>query len=131
MLSYNVENAGSRVSRGLSNHCAEQTLWNTAKRNGDDASSEPEDIKRGEGGPHEKTAQDRLWNKRPDGIAFKMPTKTKSGVNCLMEFNRMSDVTDRYVVMAKCVAEEQYASFRSALSKTMQCPCNVQVISAL
>ncbi len=35
------------------------------------------------------------------------------------EFKRMSDVTNRYVVRAKCVAEEQYTSFRSALSKTM------------
>ena len=39
-----------------------------------------------------------------------------------MEFKRMSDVTNRYVVGTKCVAEEQYASFRSALSKTMQRP---------
>ncbi len=34
----------------------------------------------------------------------------------------MSDVTNRYVVRAKCVAEEQYGAFRSALSKTMQHP---------
>ena len=34
----------------------------------------------------------------------------------------MSDITNRYVVRAKCVAEEQYAFFRSALSKTMQRP---------
>ena len=39
-----------------------------------------------------------------------------------MEFKRMSDVTTRYVVTANCVAEEEYAFFISALSKTMQHP---------
>ena len=34
----------------------------------------------------------------------------------------MSDVTNRYVVRAKCVVEEQYTSFRSTASKTMQRP---------
>ena len=51
-----------------------------------------------------------------------MPTKTKSGVIWLMEFKRMSDITNRYVVRAKCVPEGQYVSFRSELSKTMQRP---------
>ena len=37
-----------------------------------------------------------------------------------MEFKRMSDVTNRSVIRAKCVTEEQYESLRSALSKTMQ-----------
>ena len=72
--------------------------------------------------PHEQITQNRLWNKRPDGIAFKMPTNTKVGVICLMEFKRMSDVTNQYVVRAKRVAEEQYQPFRSALSKKMQRP---------
>ncbi len=104
-------------------HCAEQTLWNTVKETEMTRPlTQVEEKKRREGVPHEKIAQDRLWNKRPDGIAFKMPTKTTSGVICLMKFKRMSDVTSRYVVRAKCVAEEQYASFRSVLSKTMQRP---------
>ncbi len=55
-----------------------------------------------------------------DGIAFKMPTKTKVGVICLLEFKRMSDVTNHYIVRAKREAEAQYASLRSALAKTMQ-----------
>jgi hypothetical protein len=69
---------------------------------------------------HEQLAEDRLWNKRPDGIALKMPTDTKSGVICLLEFKRMSDVTSLYIVRAKSVAEAQYESLRSVLGKTMQ-----------
>ena len=30
-----------------------------------------------------------------------MPTKTKTGVICLLEFKRMSDVTSHYIVRAK------------------------------
>ena len=79
--------------------------------------------------PHEQISQDRLWSKRPDGLVFKMkrkegvsheqivphemPTKTKAGVICFMEFKNMSDVTDRYVVRVKREVEEQYESFRS------------------
>jgi hypothetical protein len=77
-------------------------------------------IRRQQGISHEQIAEDRLWNKRPDGIAFKMPTATKSGVICLLEFKRMSDVTSHYIVRAKSVAVAQYESLRSALSKTMQ-----------
>ena len=71
---------------------------------------------------HTQIAQNPLWNKRPDVIAFKMPTKTKADVTCLMEFKCMSDVTNRYVVRAKCVTEEQNESLRSALSNTIQHP---------
>ena len=35
--------------------------------------------------PHEQIIHDRLRNKRPDGIAFKIPTKTRVGVICLLE----------------------------------------------
>jgi hypothetical protein len=50
-----------------------------------------------------------------------VPKPPLSGsLSVLME--TMSDVTNRYVVRAKCVAVEQYASFRSALIKTMQRP---------
>jgi hypothetical protein len=70
--------------------------------------------------PHEQITQNRLWNKRPDGIAFKMPTTTKVGVICLLEFKSVSDVTNHYVVRAKREAEEQYESLRSAIGKSMQ-----------
>jgi hypothetical protein len=41
-------------------------------------------IHRQQGISHEQIAEDRLWNKRPDGIAFQMPTDTKSGVISLL-----------------------------------------------
>ncbi len=73
--------------------CVEQTLWNVAR---DTELRRPltqvEEIRRKTGIPHEQIVQDRLWNKRPDGIAFKIPTKTKAGVICLLEFKRMSDI---------------------------------------
>ena len=100
--------------------CAEQTLWNAAR---DTELRRPltqaEEMRRKTGIPHEQIAHDRLWNKRPDGIAFKMPTKTKAGVIYLLEFKCMSDVTRHYIVRAKRVTEEQYASLRSALAITM------------
>ena len=103
------------------NHCAEQTLWNAAR---DSEMQRPltraEMIRRQQGISHEHIAEDRLWNKRPDGIAFQMPTDTKSGVICLLEFKRMSDVTSHYIVRAKSVALAQYESLRSALGKVMQ-----------
>ena len=62
--------------------CAEQTLWNAAR---DTELRRPltqaEEMRRKKGIPHEQIAQDRLWNKRPDGIAIKMPTKTRVGVD--------------------------------------------------
>ncbi len=101
--------------------CAEQTLWNAAR---DTELRRPltqaEEMRRKTGIPHEQIAHDRLWNKRPDGIAFKKPTKTKAGVICLLEFKRMSDVTSHYIVRGKRIAEAQYESLRSALAITMQ-----------
>ena len=50
-----------------------------------------------------------------------MPTKkNQAGVICLLEFKRMSDVSNQYIVRAERVAEAQYLSLRSALVKTMQ-----------
>jgi hypothetical protein len=68
----------------------------------------------------EQITQDRLWNKRPDGIAFKVPTKDGAGVICLLQFNRMSDITSHYIVRTERVAETQYVSLKSALVITMQ-----------
>jgi hypothetical protein len=103
------------------NHCREQTLRNTVR---DSEMQRPltraETVRRQQGISHEQIAEDRLWNKRPDGIAFKMPTDTKSGVICLLEFKRMSDVTSHYIVRARSVAMTQYESLWSALGKTMQ-----------
>ena len=52
----------------------------------------------------------RHGDETPDGIAFKMTTNTKTGVICLLEFKRMSDVTSHYIVRAKNVSMAQYES---------------------
>jgi hypothetical protein len=68
----------------------------------------------------ETIAIDRLWNKRPDGFAIKKPTEdTEGGELVILEFKRMSCVTDQYVKRAKQVAETQYAPLKSALQRTL------------
>ena len=69
--------------------------------------------------PKETIAVDRIWNKRPDGFAIKMPTTTKTGELVILEFKRMSCVTDQYVTRAKNVAVAQYVSIKSALERTL------------
>jgi hypothetical protein len=56
------------------------------------------------------------------GIAIKKPTEAKSGIFCILEHKRMSDVSDQYqyTVRYRQVEEDQNASFRTALSKTLQ-----------
>ena len=56
---------------------------------------------------------------RPDGIAFRLPNETKAGVFCILEFKRMSDVTDQYLLRARFRAENQYESLRRALGITL------------
>jgi hypothetical protein len=82
--------------------------------------TEAETVRRQQAISHERIAEDRFWNKRPDGIAFKMPEGSSSGVICLLEFKRMSDVTTNYIGRAKSVAMAQYESLRSALGKALQ-----------
>ncbi len=57
------------------------------------------------GVPLKTIAEERLWNKRPDGIAIKMPKEGKQGEFVILEFKRMSDVTDNYLTLAKDKAE--------------------------
>jgi hypothetical protein len=67
----------------------------------------------------EKIVEDRIWNKRPDGFAIKMPTKTKEGELVILEYKRMSCVTDQYVRRARNVVEAQYVSIKAALERTL------------
>ena len=62
---------------------------------------------------------DRLWNKRPDGFAIKMPTETKTGELVILEYKHMSCVTDQYVKRTKHITEAQYVSIKSALQRTL------------
>ncbi len=67
----------------------------------------------------EEIALERIWNKRPDGFAIKMPTTETAGELVILEFKRMSCATDQYVKQARNVAEAQYTSIKSALQRTL------------
>jgi hypothetical protein len=69
--------------------------------------------------PRETITVDRIWNKRPDGVTMKMPTTGKTVEFVILEFKRMSCVTDQYVTRAKNVAVDQYVSIKSALHPTI------------
>jgi len=56
------------------------------------------------GTPRKTITEERIWNKRPVGLAIKMPTSETVGEFVILEFKRMSDVTDQYVSKAKNVA---------------------------
>jgi hypothetical protein len=73
-----------------------------------------------EGQSNETVAKERFWRLRLDGIAVLPPMGNKAGVFCILEHKRMSDVCDRYLTRAKITAEDQYVSFRSAISKAIQ-----------
>ena len=60
------------------------------------------------GMPREKIAEERIWNNRPDGFAIKMPTSAKMGEFVILDFKRMSDVTDQYMTRAKLNAQDLY-----------------------
>ncbi len=81
--------------------------------------TEAEQRKRDAGITEETVAKDRLWKKQSDGFVIKKPTDTKGGELVILEFKRMSCVTDQYVKRAKQVAEAQYKSLKSALQKTL------------
>jgi hypothetical protein len=68
--------------------------------------------------PGEKTWK-KEWNKRPDGFTIKMSTTEKVGEFVILEFKRMSCVTDQYVTRTRNVAVAQYASKKSALERTL------------
>jgi hypothetical protein len=71
------------------------------------------------GTPRKTITEERIWNKRPVGLAIKMPTSETVGEFVILEIKRMSDVTDQYVTRAKNVAVAQYASIKSALERTL------------
>ena len=49
----------------------------------------------------ESVAQTRFWRLRPDVLSFRLPTKTSEGTLCILEFKRMSDVTDQYLTLSR------------------------------
>ncbi len=69
--------------------------------------------------PIEKIVLDRIWNTRPDGFSIKMPTREKDIELVILEFKRMSCVTDQYVRRARNSEEAQYVSIKSTLERTL------------
>ena len=53
--------------------------------------------------PKDEIVLDKIWNKRPDGFAIKMPTETKVGELVILEFKHMSCVTDQYVTRSRII----------------------------
>jgi hypothetical protein len=72
--------------------------------------TEVEQKKHKAGIPREKITLESIWNKRSDGLTIKRPTTEKAGELVILEFKRMSCVTDQYVRRARNVAEAQYES---------------------
>ena len=49
----------------------------------------------------EEIAKERFWRMRPDGIVVLPPVRNKTGVFCILEHKRMSDVCDQYITRTK------------------------------
>ncbi len=73
-----------------------------------------------EGQPKEVVARETFWRLRPDGISVLPPVGNKSGVFCILEHKRMSDVCDQYITRAKHTEEDQYLSLHSTISTNMK-----------
>jgi hypothetical protein len=77
---------------------AAQTLENTAMDQEMKRPMTESEKERLKAGISKKTiAVERIWNKRPDRFAIKIPTKTKTGELVKLEFKRMSCVVDQNV----------------------------------
>jgi hypothetical protein len=86
------------------------SIWNTARdRELNRPLTQAESTLAREDLNREKIAQTRFWLLRPDGIAFRPPTESTVGIFCILEFKRMSDITDQYLIRARSRAENQYA----------------------
>ena len=62
---------------------------------------------------------DSVCRMRPDGIAVQLTTETETGVFCILEYKRMSDVTDQYLLRARLRTQNQYESLRRDLRNTI------------
>jgi hypothetical protein len=70
----------------------------------------------------EVIAKERFWRMRPDGIVVLPPVGNKTGVFCILEHKRMSDVCDRYLTRDKPygTTENQYVSLRIVISEVIK-----------
>jgi hypothetical protein len=65
--------------------------------------------------------KDRFWWMKPDGITVLPPVGNKTGVFCILEYKRMSDVTDQYLLRVKAPTENKYTSLQNVLSNVIDC----------
>ena len=78
------------------NLCSAQSLWfTTEKREMERPLTTAESETLATGVPLTDIAEARLWNKRPDDIAMKMPKEGKQGEFVILEFKRMSHARKR------------------------------------
>ena len=97
--SNDLDRVGSRIPRDLQSVFDTIPLvCNTGTGNETPLTVTPveEKMKREEDS-REKITEERMWSNRPDRIPLKIPTETKSVEFVILEFKRMSDVTDQYV----------------------------------
>jgi hypothetical protein len=129
-VGYTHSHAFITYSRAACCAC-EDTVWNAARDNEMERT-----LKREVQASRETIARERFWQMRPDGslsdsypvssarislsLAFRPPTESKAGVFCILEFKRMSDVTDQYLLRSRLRAKNQYESLPKALSNTIQ-----------
>ena len=82
------------------------------------------------GVPLKTIAEARLWNKRSDGITIKMPREGKVGEFNILEFKRMSDVTENTLpghwakdkTEGQCVIKDMYEYPPSTPSLDLESP---------
>jgi hypothetical protein len=78
--------------------------------------TQEEDRRVQEGQSKETIVKERFCRMRSDGITVLPPVGNKTDVFCILEYKRMSDVGDRYLIRAKSTTENQYTSLRSVIS---------------
>ena len=61
----------------------------------------------------ETVAENRFCRMRPDGIVVLPTIGNNSGVFFILEYKRMSDVTDQHLRRSRLKVENQYVSLRS------------------
>ena len=96
-------------------------MWNTARDRETKRPFTQSELKLIAAGQTRKSvAQTRFWRLRPDDLAFRLPTKTSAGTLCILEFKRMSDVTDQYLTRSRSRTEDQYVSLKQTLGEALQ-----------
>ena len=92
-------------------HITSDSIWNTGRERETKHPFTQSELKLiVTGQSRESVTQKRFWRLRPDGLAFRLTTKTKTGTVCILEFKRMSDVTDQYLIRVRSRVEDQYES---------------------